>query len=87
MANALERLKVVDLSTAIAGPYTARLLADFGAEVVKVESINAPDILRLSLPYKGGIGGIDRGFLFPTMNNNKLSLSLNLKHPKSKEFA
>ena len=87
MTDALDGIKVIDFSTAIAGPYTARLLADFGADVIKVESIHVPDILRLSLPYKNNVAGIDRSFLFPLMNNNKYSMALNLKHPKGQEIA
>lgn len=85
--HALDGLRVIDFSTAIAGPYIGRILADFGGEVIKVETIHAPGILRVSAPYKDKVSGVDRTFLFPKMNNNKYSLGLNLSHSRAQEIA
>lgn len=48
MIKPLEGIRVVDLSRALAGPYCTALLADMGAEIIKVESLNGGDIARAS---------------------------------------
>ena len=82
----LARYRVVDFGTAWAGPMAAQLLADLGAEVIKVESRARLDGLRLGRPIVGDdIAGGDRGLwpelqpVFHGINRNKLSVSLNLK--------
>ncbi len=78
--------RVVDFGTAWAGPMAAQLLADLGAEVIKVESRERIDGLRLGRPIVGDdIAGGDRGLwpdlqpVFHGINRNKLSVTLNLK--------
>jgi benzylsuccinate CoA-transferase BbsF subunit len=82
----LSNYRVVDFGTAWAGPMAAQLLADLGAEVVKVESRARMDGLRLGRPISGeDIAGGDRGLwpelqpVFHGINRNKLSVTLNLK--------
>jgi len=82
----LSRFRVVDFGTAWAGPMAAQLLADLGAEVIKVESRERMDGLRLGRPIVGDdIAGGDRGLwpelqpVFHGINRNKLSITLNLK--------
>ena len=82
----LARYRVVDFGTAWAGPMAAQLLADLGAEVIKVESRARLDGLRLGRPIVGeDIAGGDRGLwpelqpVFHGINRNKLSVTLNLK--------
>ena len=82
----LSRFRVVDFGTAWAGPMAAQLLADLGAEVIKVESRERMDGLRLGRPIVGDdISGGDRGLwpelqpVFHGINRNKLSVTLNLK--------
>ena len=82
----LSRYRVVDFGTAWAGPMAAQLLADLGAEVIKVESRERMDGLRLGRPIVGDdIAGGDRGLwpelqpVFHGINRNKLSVTLNLK--------
>lgn len=85
----LSRYRVVDFGTAWAGPMAAQLLADLGAQVIKVESRARMDGLRLGRPIVGDdIAGGDRGLwpelqpVFHGINRNKLSVTLNLKTEK-----
>ena len=85
----LESYRVVDFGTAWAGPMGAQLLADMGAEVIKVESHSRMDGLRLGRPMVGeDFAGGDRGLwpelqpLFHGLNRNKLGITVNIKHPE-----
>jgi len=74
-AGALSRFKVVDLTRVRAGPTCVRQLADFGAEVVKVEAPGDGD---------GGMGGPRLGSDFQNLHRNKRCIALDLKHPAGK---
>jgi crotonobetainyl-CoA:carnitine CoA-transferase CaiB-like acyl-CoA transferase len=76
-ATALAGLRVVDLGWVLAAPIGTRLLASFGAEVVRVESSSKPDSMR-SQPGPDGRPDADLGGLFNTVNAGKLSLSVDL---------
>ncbi len=89
----LSRFRVVDFGTAWAGPMAAQLLADLGAEVIKVESRERMDGLRLGRPIVGDdIAGGDRGLwpelqpVFHGINRNKLGVTLNLKTDEGLEL-
>jgi len=82
-----EDLKVVDFSTSVVGPAAGRVLADYGATVVKVESKTHVDVLRITPPYMGEKAGINRSGFFNAYNAGKYSLSLNLWIPKAVEIA
>ena len=73
--GALSRFKVVDLTRVRAGPTCVRQLADFGAEVVKVEAPGDGD---------GGMGGPRLGSDFQNLHRNKRCIALDLKHPAGK---
>lgn len=75
--SALEGVKVVDLSVMISGPLAGMILADQGAEVIKVESPGLGDIMRFLGTNKGGITGI-----FANNNRGKKSLVVDLKKPE-----
>ncbi len=70
----LEGIQVLDLSRLIPGPYCSLLLADMGAEVIKVEDPQGGDHGRQTRPF---IGGVSSRFLL--LNRNKKSVALNLK--------
>mgnify|MGYP001570575737 CR=1 FL=1 len=72
----LEGIRIADFSWGVVGPYTTMCLSLFGAEVIKVESIHAPELIRVSAPYKDNVVGINRSFHFARMNTNKYSISL-----------
>jgi len=75
--SALEGTRVVDLSQGIAGPYCTRLLADLGAEVIKVEPPEGDYARRLG-PFPNDIPHHDKGGLFFHLNTNKKSVTLDL---------
>ena len=87
MGRVFQGIKVADFSWVVAGPLVTKYLADYGATVVKVESMEHPDVLRLSAPYKDNKPGVNRSGYFAYYEHNKLSLSLNLNHPRAKEIA
>ena len=82
-----EGIKVADFSWVVAGPLATKCLADYGATVVKIESMEHPDLLRLSAPYKDDKPGVNRSGYFAYYQHNKLSFSLNLNHPRAREVA
>ena len=67
-------------------PISTRLLADFGATVVKVESAEWPDALRTAAPFRDNQPGLDRSGMYALYSCNKYSLALNLEHPRSKDI-
>src|SRR6195256_5445603 len=73
----LTGLKVVDLTHVMAGPTCTLMLADMGAEVIKIEKIPAGDDTRYMLPPKIG----DEAAAFLMMNRNKKGIALDLKTP------
>ncbi|MGH1493155.1 MAG: CoA transferase [Acidimicrobiales bacterium] len=73
-------LRVADFSWIGVGPITAKNLADHGATVVRVESANRIDGLRVQPPFKDGESGINRSHFFGTFNTSKQSLSIDLKN-------
>jgi benzylsuccinate CoA-transferase BbsF subunit len=75
----LAGLRVLDFATTLAGPSAARHLADFGAQVIKIESGTHPDTLRVATPYADGVAGINRSGYFAVYNAGKLSLQLNMQ--------
>ena len=80
--SALEGIRVVDCSMWFAGPLTTLLLAQMGAEVIKVESIQAMDGWRggLSIPDAGNIW--ETSPTYNSVNHNKYDVTLDLNHPK-----
>lgn len=87
MSDMLAGLKVADLSIVTAGAGATQVLADFGADVVKIESASRPDMYRGG--FKGNQGGrTDLDFPpFRVANRNKRGLSVNLKDPEGHEIA
>ncbi|MGE5379469.1 MAG: CaiB/BaiF CoA transferase family protein [Methylocystaceae bacterium] len=80
MVMPLQGVKVLDLSRLLPGPFASQVLADYGAEVIKVEDLEAGDYLRVLPPLVEG-----RGVMFHPINRGKKSLSLNLKSVSGQE--
>lgn len=79
MAHALSHIKVLDLGHHIAGPYCSRLLADYGAEVIKVEMPGEGDGARRQGPFLHDVPHPEKSGLFLYLNYNKRAITLNLK--------
>jgi formyl-CoA transferase len=80
--SALTGLKVLELGTLIAGPFAARMLAEFGAEVIKVESTEGGDPIRTWRYLHEGTS-----LWWYVQARNKQSITLNLKDPRGQEIA
>ncbi len=77
MAGALDGVRVLDFSAYIAGPYATRLMADMGAEIIKLEAPGG-DFTRISVPRRKG-----RSTNFAQVNAGKKSISLDLAKPEA----
>jgi len=79
-------VKVLEWTQAINGPWTGAYFADFGAEVIKIESTKFPEMGRVSSPYKDNIPGFNRSITFNTFNTGKESFTVNLRDPRGYEI-
>ena len=87
-AAALAGVKVVEFGGYAAGPHIGKVLANFGATVVHVESKARPDGFRLQYPpYKDGEPGLNRGGCFAFFNDSKYGVTVDLKNPAGLELA
>src|SRR5438046_145121 len=86
--GALSGIRVVELGFAAAGPLVGKYLANFGAEVIRLESRLAADVFRTTYPpFKDGIVKPDHAAMFAFYNDGKRSATLNLKHPQGVALA
>ncbi|RME02881.1 MAG: CoA transferase [Deltaproteobacteria bacterium] len=81
MASALDGIRVLDLTRLYPGPFCTMLLADFGAEVIKIEDPQMGDYLRWSPPLTG-----DFGAAFSMLNRNKKGMRLDLRSEAGREI-
>lgn len=79
--GALENIKVLDLTRVLAGPYCTMMLADMGANVIKIEMPGNGDDTRGMGPFKNGAS-----LYFANVNRNKKGITLNLKSPEGKKI-
>jgi CoA:oxalate CoA-transferase len=77
--RALEGVKVLELCHAVAGPYCTKLLADLGAEVVKIEQPGPGDVARSLAPFFHDMPDPEASGLFLYLNTNKLGITLNVE--------
>jgi crotonobetainyl-CoA:carnitine CoA-transferase CaiB-like acyl-CoA transferase len=78
----LDGIRVVDFTWVLTGPIITKTLAHYGAEVIKIESRSRPDLFRISGPFKDGVPGVNRGGRFNWTSDGKMSICLNLAHPR-----
>ena len=79
--NSLSGLVVLEFSRVLAGPWCGMMLADLGAEVLKIEGFDGDETRGLGPPFKDGLSAY-----FACCNRNKKSLALDLRHPQSREL-
>ena len=77
----LSGVRVCDLTWIIAGPTATRVLADFGAEVIRVEHAQAADAVRFGRPIVGDRPTMNNSGFWNYINRNKKSILLNARHP------
>ena len=78
MTQMLEGIRVLEFATNVAGPFAGKLLADYGAEVLKIEP-PAGDPSRSAGPFPGDVPHPEKSGLFLHLNTNKQSMTLNLE--------
>ena len=78
----LQNLKILDFTTLVPGPFATMMLADMGADILRVESPTRPDMVRAMPPYADGTS-TGHGIL----NRNKRSIGLDLKKPEAVAIA
>ncbi|MBN1534913.1 MAG: CoA transferase [Spirochaetes bacterium] len=81
MTRPLEGVKILDFTYLLPGPFGTMMLADMGADIIKVENSESPDIVRLLPPHIDGMSAI-----YGHLNRGKKSLSLNLKKQEAREI-
>lgn len=82
MPGPLQGLKVLDFSTLLPGPFATMMLADMGADVLRVESPSRPDMVRLMPPFADDGNAAAHGFL----NRSKRAIAVDLKRPEGVEI-
>ena len=82
MTRSLKKVKIVDFSRVLSGPYATLILGDLGADIIKVEEPGEGDATRENRPFVNG-----QSHYFLAMNRNKRSIGLNLKTPEGREVA
>lgn len=80
--KALEGVRIIDLSTVIAGPFAANMLSDFGAEVLKVEMTGKGDAFRQMGPYTPD----GKSVRWSSMSRNKKSITIDLHFEEAKQI-
>jgi benzylsuccinate CoA-transferase BbsF subunit len=83
----LSGVRIADFTWIGAGSFTTKLLADFGADVIKIESATRLDTLRDGAPFKDGIRGVNRSGYFADRNSSKRSVTIDMKRPEGQALA
>jgi len=84
--GALAGLTVVELSERVAGPFCTKVMADLGAEVVKIEQPGPGDVARRRGPFPGDEAHPERSASFLYLNTNKLGVTLDIRQPAGAEL-
>ena len=85
MSLALDGVRVLDLSRLLPGGFCSLMLADFGADVLKVEDTGLGDYVRWATPGYEGVEGSAKSALFLALNRGKRSIRVNLKADEGRE--
>jgi len=88
LPQALKGVKVIEVGGYAAGPWIGKVLANYGATVIHIESRDRPDGFRLQYPpYRDGVKGINRSGCFSYFNDSKYAVTLDVKKPGGLELA
>jgi crotonobetainyl-CoA:carnitine CoA-transferase CaiB-like acyl-CoA transferase len=85
-AGALEGITVVEIGEMVSAPYCAKLFADYGADVIKVEPPGSGDAARSWGPFPGDEPHLEKSGLFHFLNTNKRSVTLDLSRPEGRDL-
>ena len=81
MSGPLSSLKILDFTALLPGPFATMMLADMGAEIIRIEAPHRPDLVRLMPPFDGDTSAWHR-----VLNRSKRALALDLKRPEAVEI-
>ena len=84
--HALQELRVVECGHMVSAAYAAKLLADLGAEVIKVEPPGDGDAARRRGPFPGAVAHPEKSGTFLYLNTNKRGVTLDLARPRGREL-
>jgi CoA:oxalate CoA-transferase len=84
--GALNGLKVLEFSEFVSGPYCGKLMADLGADIIKIEKPGPGDRARSVGPFPGDIPHLEKSGLFLFLNTNKLGITLNIENESGREI-
>lgn len=84
--GALQNLKVLEFCEMVSGPYCTKLLADLGADTIKIEKPYVGDMARRRGPFLGNVPHPERSGLFLYLNTNKMGLTLNMRTDTGKKI-
>ncbi len=84
--GALEGLKIVDIGQLVSAPYCAKLFADYGADVIKVEPPGTGDLARSWGPFPGDEPHLEKSGLFHFLNTNKRGITLDLSRSEGRDL-
>jgi crotonobetainyl-CoA:carnitine CoA-transferase CaiB-like acyl-CoA transferase len=84
MVPLLKGIRLLELSTVVMGPLAGQILADLGAEIIKLETLEG-DIARNTLPQGSGENAGD-GAMFVNNNRNKRTIAIDLKSPSGRDI-
>src|SRR3546814_20439468 len=76
--SALSGFRILELSNGVGGEYCGKLLADFGAEIIKIERPGSGSATRPLSPFAPGVDGVEASGLFAYLNTGKQSVTLDL---------
>ena len=83
---ALSDVRILDLTRHVAGPFCTKMLADYGADVIKVERPNGGDVTRRMGPFPDDVPHLEKSGLFLHLNTNKRGVTLNLRSATGKRM-
>ncbi len=83
-AMPFDGIRILDFTWVGVGPITTKHLADYGADVIRVESASRPDVLRGGAPFKDATPGINRSQFSANYNTSKRGLGVNLALPEGR---